>query len=252
MQSRISELEAQLKQKEQDFELLRDKTGKQIAELLADNNSLKAQTQQASIGMNNSQRQLKEKEVLIESQQEMIRSLTAECEQLKCQHSRELEGLEKDMHEKYLELKALYQQSTAKEEKNPRESATSSELPSDLNTYLNKIKALEAKIEIGKRVISTGERNQERLEQDHRQLQEQLSTLEKKVRSKKEKIKGLTAEYGDKSKECEAFRQRVVDLEKELIIAQQNQGVGSQIHLAAQLQSQLGSQGQKETENKST
>lgn len=136
----------------------------------------------------------------------MIRSLTAECEQLKVQHNKEIESLEKDMHAKYLELKALYKKNSVKEEKNPRESQTSSELPSDMDAYLNKIKALENKIEVGKKIISTNERNQERLDVENRKLQEQVSSFEKKVKSKKDKIKGLTSEYGDKSKECEAFR----------------------------------------------
>ena len=67
--------------------------------------------------------------------------------------------------------------------------------------------------------------NQERLDAENSKLQEQVSLFEKKVKSKKEKIKGLTSEYGEKSKECEAFRQKVVELEKQLIIVQQqNQG----------------------------
>ena len=202
--------------------------------------------------MNNSQRQLKEKELLIDSQQEMIRSLTTECEQLKSQHNVEIESLEKDMHAKYLELKSLYKKSSAKEEKNPRESQTSSELPSDVDAYLNKIRALEEKIEVGKKIMSSSERNQERLGAENSKLQEQVSLFEKKVKSKKEKIKGLTSEYGEKSKECEAFRQKVVELEKQLIIVQQqSQGASKPGELTIQLQAEIEQLKNKETKNKS-
>lgn len=55
---------------------------------------------------------------------------------------------------------------------------------------------------------------------ENKSLHEQVSSFEKKVKSKKEKIKGLTAEYGDKSKECEAFRQRISALEKQVYMAE--------------------------------
>ena len=87
-------------------------------------------------------------------------------------------------------------------------------MSSDMDAYLNKIRTLESKIELGKKIISNHERNHERFDMENKQLKEQVSNYEKKVKSKKDKIKGLTIEYGDKSKECEAFRQRISELEK--------------------------------------
>lgn len=60
------------------------------------------------------------------------------------------------------------------------------------------------------------------------------------MKSKKDKIKGLTSEYGDKSKECEAFRQRVSDLEKQLYMAEkQSQDISEQTQLIEQLKQEI-------------
>lgn len=121
-----------------------------------------------------------------------------------------------------------------------------------MDAYLNKIRALEEKIEVGKKIMSSSERNQERLGAENSKLQEQVSLFEKKVKSKKEKIKGLTSEYGEKSKECEAFRQKVVELEKQLIIVQQqSQGASKPGELTIQLQAEIEQLKNKETKNKS-
>lgn len=83
MQARITELEGQLKQKEHEFEMLREKNNSQIAELLSENKRLKSQCQEASLNLSNTQRQIKDKELIIDAQQESIKNLTAECDQLK-------------------------------------------------------------------------------------------------------------------------------------------------------------------------
>lgn len=145
------------------------------------------------------------------------------------------------MQTRYEELKSLYQQTNcATNEKNQQPVTDVTDLSSDMDAYLNKIRALESKIELGKKIIQKNERNQERLDLENKQLKDQVSSFEKKVKSKKDKIKGLTSEYGDKSKECEAFRQRVSDLEKQLYMAEkQSQDISEQTQLIEQLKQEI-------------
>lgn len=108
MQTRISELEAQLKVKEQELDQQRSDQTDQVNEIQSQLHRAQQAVQEGALKLLNSERALDEKEKQVNAQQEHIQSLVSEIDDLRTAHNVELDQLQRDNEARYHELKQLY------------------------------------------------------------------------------------------------------------------------------------------------
>ena len=153
---------------------------------------------------------MEDKDFSLQNCKSQLKESQHEMSQLKSRHDKKIDSIERDTQRKFDELKQLYK-SQVKSEGGRKDF----EALNHAEQYVHKISQLEGNLlEISQ--------NLEFKERNIKELTDQVAKLQDKVKSKKEKNRGILQEYSDKNRECEKFRLEAETLKEKLARAEEN------------------------------